>query len=199
MTETAHRTVYRKEYSAPDYSVDSIDLRFELGEDLTVVTSRLAMRRQYDVLQGMRPLVLNGKNITLRGLKLDGAPLDPIRYSATGELLTLHEAPPMFTLEIITELRPLENTSLEGLYRSAGMFCTQCEAEGFRSITYYPDRPDVLTLFTTTIIADRLLYPVLLSNGNLQERGDLPDGRHFATWHDPFKKQRDSDPRLQPW
>ena len=188
MTESAHSTVYRKEYTAPDYRVDSIDLRFELGEDSTLVTSRLALRRQYDDSQGLRPLVLNGKNITLRGLTLDGAPLDPDRYSVTGELLTLHEVPPLFTLEVITELRPQENTSLEGLYRSAGMFCTQCEAEGFRAITYYPDRPDVLTFFTTTLIADRQRYPVLLSNGNIQARGELPDGRHFATRHDPFRK-----------
>lgn len=188
MTETAHRTVYRKEYSAPDYSVDSIELRFELSEDSTIVTSRLALRSMYDVSQGIPPLVLNGKNITLRGLKLDGASLDTSRYSFTSELLTIHDVPPFFTLEIMTELRPQENTSLEGLYRSSGMFCTQCEAEGFRAITYYPDRPDVLTLFTTTIVADRDRYPVLLSNGNLQSRGELPDGRHFATWNDPFKK-----------
>ena len=188
MTETAHSTVYRKKYASPDYLVDTINLSFELGEELTVVTSRLTLRRQYDDSNGSRPLVLNGKNITLRGLKLDGAPLDPTRYSVTGELLTLHEVPSVFTLEVTTELRPQDNSSLEGLYRSAGMFCTQCEAEGFRAITYYPDRPDVLTFFTTTIIAERERYPVLLSNGNLQEQGELPDGRHFATWHDPFRK-----------
>lgn len=188
MTETSHRTVYRKEYTPPDYSVDSIDLRFELGEESTVVTSRLALRRRYDELQGTRPLVLNGKHITLRGLKLDGTPLHQDSYSVTDELLTIHEPPPVCTLEVITDLRPQDNSSLEGLYRSAGMFCTQCEAEGFRAITYYPDRPDVLTLFTTTIIADRERCPVLLSNGNLLERGELPDGRHFTVWHDPFKK-----------
>ncbi|HEY5522110.1 MAG TPA: aminopeptidase N, partial [Desulfuromonadaceae bacterium] len=188
MSETAHRTVYRKEYSAPDYNVDCIDLRFDLGEDSTLVTSRLLLRSEYDVSLGIRPLVLNGKNITLRGLKLDGAPLDSICYSVIDDLLTLHEVPSVFTLEVMTELRPQENTALEGLYRSAGMFCTQCEAEGFRAITYYPDRPDVLTLFTTTIVADQKRYPVLLSNGNLKARGTLPDGRHFATWNDPFKK-----------
>jgi aminopeptidase N len=188
MTETAHRTVYRNDYTPPDYSVDSIDLRFELGDDTTVVTSRMALRSGYDISDGMRPLVLSGKNITLRELTLDGVPLDPDRYSISGDLLTIREVPAAFTLEVTTELRPQENTSLEGLYRSNGMFCTQCEAEGFRAITWYPDRPDVLTLFTTTIIANRERYPVLLSNGNLQERGTLPDGRHFATWHDPFKK-----------
>jgi aminopeptidase N len=185
MTETAHRTVYRKEYTTPDYSVDNIDLRFELGDETTQVTSRLALRRQTG---RACPLVLNGKNLTLSGLKLDGVPLAPERYDATDDLLTISDIPALCTLEVTTALRPQDNTALEGLYRSAGMFCTQCEAEGFRAITYYPDRPDVLTLFTTTIVADKLQYPVLLSNGNLREQGDLPDGRHFATWHDPFRK-----------
>lgn len=188
MTETAHRTVYRNEYTSPDYSVDSIDLRFELGEDVTIVTSRLLLRKQRDASQPDRNLVLNGKNLVLKELKLDGILIDRKSYSVTGEALTILEPPPLFTLEITTEIRPQDNTSLEGLYRSAGMFCTQCEAEGFRAITYYPDRPDVLTLFTTTIIADRERYPVLLSNGNLQERGELSGGRHFVTWHDPFRK-----------
>jgi len=188
MTEAAHRTVYRKEYTAPDYRIDSIDLRFELGEEVTIVTSRMAVRAADDLVAGTRPLILNGKNLTMRALTLDGEALGRSRYSVTDELLTLHDVPAVFTLEVTTELRPQDNTALEGLYRSAGMFCTQCEAEGFRAITYYPDRPDVLTLFTTTIIADRERYPVLLSNGNLQERGELPDGRHFAVWLDPFKK-----------
>ncbi len=188
MTETTHKTVYRKEYTAPDYLVDSIDLRFDLGEETTSVTSRMVLRSAYDVSQGVRPLILKGKRLLLRELKLDGKPFDRDRYTVTEELLTLNDVPPLFTLEVTTELRPQENTSLEGLYRSAGMFCTQCEAEGFRAITYFPDRPDVLTLYTTTIIADRERYPVLLSNGNLQEQGILPDGRHFATWRDPFKK-----------
>ncbi len=188
MTETAHRTVYRKGYTAPDYTVDSIDLRFDLGDESTVVTSRLELRRRDAAQQGACPLVLSGKNLILQGLKLDGMPLHQDRYSVTDELLTIHEVPPEFTLEVTTELRPQDNSSLEGLYRSAGMFCTQCEAEGFRAITWYPDRPDVLTFFTTTIVAERERYPVLLSNGNLRERGDLPDGRHFAVWHDPFRK-----------
>ena len=188
MTETAHHTIYRNDYTAPDYRIDSIDLCFELGDDTTVVTSRLALRAAYDLSRGARPLLLNGKNILLRGVTLDGVPLDQSCYSVTDELLTLPELPPVCTLEVVTELRPQDNTSLEGLYRSSGMFCTQCEAEGFRAITYYLDRPDILTLFTTTIRADRESYPVLLSNGNLQAQGDLPGGRHFATWHDPFKK-----------
>ena len=185
MTETAHSTIYRNEYATFDYRVDNINLRFELGEDSTAVTSTMSL---VAVNQGQRPLVLVGKHLVLKELKLDGVPLSPERYQVTTELLTIHEVPATFSLEITTEIRPQDNTALEGLYRSNGMFCTQCEAEGFRAITYFPDRPDVLTLFTTTIVADRTRYPVLLSNGNLVERGELPDGRHFAVWNDPFKK-----------
>jgi aminopeptidase N len=188
MTESTHRTVYRRDYVKPDYLVESIDLRFELGEEITVVTSRTLYRAAYDYSQEQRALVLLGKHITLCALKRDGVDLAPDQYSATGALLTIANVPEVFILEVVTELRPQDNTALEGLYRSSGMFCTQCEAEGFRAITYYPDRPDVLTLFTTTIIADRKSCPVLLSNGNLVEQGELPDGRHFAVWHDPFKK-----------
>jgi aminopeptidase N len=186
MTETTHQAVYRKEYRTPEYSVDSIDLRFELGDTVTKVTATMVFRSEQ--ADAGRPLVLNGKHLILRGLKLDGILLDPGRYCVTSELLTIPDVPSVFTLEVVTELRPQDNTVLEGLYRSSGMFCTQCEAEGFRAITWYPDRPDVLTLFTTTIIADRKSCPVLLSNGNCVEKGTLPDGRHFATWHDPFKK-----------
>jgi aminopeptidase N len=188
MTETVHSTIYRKDYLPPDYVVDSVDLTFELGEESTIVTSRLALRANYDSAQRLRPLVLNGEHFTLRELAIDGAMLSKDCYTVTQELLTVHVVPPAFTLEVKSELRPRDNTYLQGLYCSAGMFCTQCEAEGFRSITYYPDRPDVLAIFTTTIIADRERYPILLSNGNLLDGGDLPDGRHFAKWHDPFRK-----------
>jgi aminopeptidase N len=185
MTETTHHTICRNDYTAPDYRINCIDLRFALGDETTLVTSRLELRRQTD---RECPLILNGKNLVLSKVALDGTPLDPASYTVTADLLTIHKVPHVFVLEVTTELRPQDNTSLEGLYRSNGMFCTQCEAEGFRAITYYPDRPDVLTLFTTTIIADKQRCPVLLSNGNLMEQGELPDGRHFATWHDPFKK-----------
>lgn len=188
MTDAAHNTIYRKDYTPFDYQINSTDLRFELGEQTTVVTSRLAIQANHDTSHGQRPLVLSGHRIKLLELSLNGALLDQNRYSVSAEQLTIQNVPASFTLEIKTELRPQENTFLEGLYRSNGMFCTQCEAEGFRSITYYPDRPDVLTVFTTTIIGDRQLYPVLLSNGNLKEQGEMPDGRHFATWHDPFRK-----------
>jgi len=189
MTTASHTTIYRKDYTPFDYLINSTELRFELGEDTTIVTSRLAIQPNFDTSQGARPLALNGHRFKLLGLSLDGAPLDGDRYSVTPEQLTIHSVPSApFILEVRTELRPQDNTFLEGLYRSGGMFCTQCEAEGFRSMTYYPDRPDVLSIFTTTVVADTLRYPVLLSNGNLIEQGEMPDGRHFATWHDPFRK-----------
>jgi aminopeptidase N len=188
MTETPHRTVYRKDYAPPDYLVDSIELRFELAEETTRVHSRLNMRANHDTALGARPLRLDGHRSTLVDLSLDGTPLTGGQYELDPEGLTIAAVPPLFTLEITTELRPGENTFLEGLYRSAGMFCTQCEAEGFRAITYFPDRPDVLAVYRVTIVADRVSCPVLLSNGNLVESGELDNGRHYAVWHDPFPK-----------
>jgi aminopeptidase N len=188
VTESIHPTIHRNDYKPPYYEVDSIELRFELGEETTIVRSRLAVRAGYDRSAGERPLVLNGQRLVLQEILLDGKALSAHEYELSEDSLTLHTVPPVFTLEVETELRPQDNTFLEGLYRSGGMFCTQCEAEGFRSITYYPDRPDVLSVFTTTIVADKARYPLLLSNGNPVDRGDLPDGRHFATWHDPFRK-----------
>ena len=188
MSASLHKTIHRYDYTPPDYLVDTVELRFELGEETTIVCSRLTMRLNYGVSSGPRPLVLEGQRLVLASIRVDGKPLLAKQYRVSDEQLTIHDVPDSFTLEIETVLRPQDNTFLEGLYCSAGMFCTQCEAEGFRTITYYPDRPDVLALFTTTIIADRALYPILLSNGNLLDSGDLADGRHFATWHDPFKK-----------
>ncbi len=188
MPESPHRIVYRKDYAPPRYLVDTVELRFELGEEITRVHSRLAVRANHDAAPGVRPLRLDGHRTVLLGLTLDGIPLDGDRYLLDSEGVTIPSVPPAFTLEVVTELRPGANTFLEGLYRSAGMFCTQCEAEGFRSITYFPDRPDVLSVYTVTIVADRSNCPVLLANGNLLESGGLPDGRHYAVWHDPFPK-----------
>ncbi|TLN02465.1 aminopeptidase N [bacterium] len=188
MTETTHATIYRKDYSPPDYLVETIELRFELGEETTRVHSRVSVRANYDPAQGMRPLRLDGHRLALAGLVLNGTPLGNDRYTLDKESLTISAVPAAFTLEVITEIRPQDNTFLEGLYRSNGMFCTQCEAEGFRAITYFPDRPDVLAVYTVTIVADRSKYPLLLANGNLLESGELPDGNHYAVWHDPFPK-----------
>ena len=135
------------------------------------------------------PLKLDGDGLTLVSLKLDGEPLAADRYAATPDGLTIPQPPNRpFTLEIETLVDPTANTQLSGLYRSSGTYCTQCEAEGFRRITYFPDRPDVMAVYTTRIEADKAEAPVLLANGNLTEHGDLPDGRHFAVWHDPWPK-----------
>jgi aminopeptidase N len=184
MTSSSHKTIYRADYTPPDFAIDSVKLTFELGEEVTRVTGVMAFRS----LTGSATLTLHGDAQPLLGLVLDGNPLPPERFTVSDEGLTITAVPGQFTLELVTELRPQDNTALEGLYRSSGMFCTQCEAEGFRSIIWYLDRPDVLSLFTTTIIADRQRYPVLLSNGNCVDKGELADGRHFATWHDPFRK-----------
>lgn len=188
MTDAPHATIYRKDYTPPDYLVDTIDLRFELGEETTRVHARLTVRANPASGPGTVPLRLDGHRATLIDVALDGVPLPGNGYAVDGEGLTIPGVPPAFSLEVTTEIRPQDNTFLEGLYRSGGMYCTQCEAEGFRSITYFPDRPDVLAVYTVTIVADRKACPVLLSNGNLVEKGELPDGRHFAVWHDPFPK-----------
>jgi aminopeptidase N len=188
MTTAVPVPVYRSDYAPPDYIVDCIDLRIEPGEETTRVVSHLVVRATFDNSQGQKPLLLDGRRFRLCSVLLDGVILPPERYTVTDEQLIITTVPALFSLEVISELQPQNNTFLEGLYCSNGMFCTQCEAQGFRSITYYPDRPDVLSVFTVTIVADREKYPVLLSNGNLQEEGELPDGRHFARWHDPFPK-----------
>ncbi len=184
----APKAVYLKNYRPPDYLIDKIDLRAELGERATTVISRLFVRRNPDRRRWPVPLVLDGQELNLQSIKLDGRELDKDDYTLNAESLTLPNIPDTFTLEIETRIKPQENTSLEGLYKSSNMFCTQCEAEGFRKITYYLDRPDVMARFTTLIIADKERYPVLLSNGNIIDKGGLPGNRHWVKWEDPFKK-----------
>ncbi len=179
-------TIYLKEYAAPTFLVDSVDLHFELGEEQTRVTSRLALKRQSSAAN--EPLILDGEKLELEKILLDGRPLEENEYKVDDESLTVPSVPESFILETTVAIRPQDNTALEGLYRSGDIFCTQCEAEGFRKITYYFDRPDVMSRFTTTIVADKQRYPVLLSNGNCVERQDMGDGRHSATWQDPFAK-----------
>jgi len=179
------KTIYLKDYQLPDYLIETVDLIFELDEDKTRVLSRLKINRQ---TSDSSPLILMGECLELGTIKIDAAELDGGAYQVTDTDLTINEVPETFTLEIETFLKPQENFSLEGLYKSSGNYCTQCEAEGFRKITYFLDRPDVMALFSTTIIADKKKYPVLLSNGNPVESGDYDDGRHWAKWYDPFKK-----------
>jgi len=188
MPHCQHQTIHQKDYAAPDYLIESVQLTFDLDPELTRVAARLAVRSNHDSSGGARPLVLDGEELSLVAIRLDGAELDPGRYQVNEGRLTIHEVPEAFVLEMTTQISPRRNTELSGLYASGPMLCTQCEAEGFRRITYFLDRPDVMAVYTVTLRADRASCPVLLSNGNPTARGDLPDGRHFVTWHDPFKK-----------
>jgi aminopeptidase N len=183
-----HQTVYLKDYRPPDYRIETVMLEFELDETRTRVKSLITAVCNHDKCEGIRPLVLNGRDLTLKAVKLDGRSLSERDFKLEDQLLTILPVPDRFTLEIETEIDPSANTELSGLYMSSGNYCTQCEAEGFRKITYYPDRPDVMARFFTTIVADKKKYPVLLSNGNLVGSGDLAEGKHFAKWHDPFPK-----------
>ncbi|MCW5588609.1 MAG: aminopeptidase N [Legionellales bacterium] len=180
------QTIYRQDYQQPPFWVDTIDLTVELGEEVTQVTSKVAYYRNPE--QARLPLRLHGQKLTLVSIHLNDSPLTTADYSVDEQGLTLLNPPETFKLTIVTHIKPQENTELEGLYKSSGNFCTQCEAEGFRRITYYLDRPDVMAKFTTKIIADKSRYPVLLSNGNLVAKGELSDNRHWVLWQDPFKK-----------
>jgi aminopeptidase N len=188
MSDKHHKTIYLKEYTPPPYLVTTVELRFELEESSTRVRNRMEFKRNPAVSRHDIPLELNGEKLGAPVLFLDGAELDQGRYSCDGKVLRIETLPDRFVLEVENVINPAANTDLEGLYLSSGNFCSQCEAEGFRRITFFPDRPDVMAVFTTTIVADRKKYPVLLANGNLREKGLLDDGRHFAVWHDPFPK-----------
>ncbi|MBD8680489.1 aminopeptidase N [Pseudomonas sp. CFBP 13719] len=182
------KMIYLKDYQAPDYLIDETHLTFELFDDHSLVHAQLVMRRNPARGAGLPPLVLDGELMELLGVKLDDSDLNAADYLLTAESLTLQPRSEAFTVDTSVRIHPETNTALEGLYKSTGMFCTQCEAEGFRKITYYLDRPDVMSRFTTTLIADQQQYPILLSNGNPVGNGPQEDGRHWATWEDPFVK-----------
>ena len=177
--------IHLADYRAPDHLVDEIRLDFDLSPRATRVKAKLAVRRngEHD-----RPMRFNGERLKPVSVAIDGRPLTASEYAIDDEFLTVFAAPAAFTLETEVEIDPEANKALEGLYISAGRFCTQCEAEGFRKITWFPDRPDALARFTVRIEADAAAYPRLLSNGNLIEAGALASGRHFAVWNDPFPK-----------
>ncbi|MDW5378130.1 aminopeptidase N [Halomonas sp. HP20-15] len=179
--------VYLKDYQPPAFRVTHTELKFDLAPSATRVSAVLHMERHPDSAPD-RPLELDGERLSLRRIAIDGQELQAGEYRVDTETLTIAEPPARFRLETEVDIDPASNTALEGLYLSNGMFCTQCEAEGFRRITYYPDRPDVMATFSTTVIGDAATLPVLLSNGNPVERGELPDGRHFVTWEDPHPK-----------
>ena len=187
-SQAKHKTIYLKDYCPPDYLVETVNLEFDLDETRTRVKSLMTVVCNHDRCEGIHPLVLNGGGGALKAIRLDGQLLSEHDYKLDGSSLTILPVPDRFVLEIETEINPAANTELSGLYMSASGFYTQCEAEGFRKITYYPDRPDVMARFFTTITADKKKHPVLLSNGNLIDWGELKGGRHFAKWHDPFPK-----------
>ena len=174
---------YRQDYQAPLYWCDSLDLDFQLQEPLTRVTAISRLRRSGDHNE---PLVLDGEGLDLVSVSVDGVPYQ--QYEQGESSLTLFNLPAECVLTVVTDIDPAANTALEGLYKSGDAYCTQCEAEGFRRITYYMDRPDILARYSTRITADKAKYPYLLSNGNKVASGDLDDGRHFVQWQDPFPK-----------
>jgi len=178
-------TVHRNDYTPPAYLVDSVEMGFDLAPDATLVSTRLVMRRN---AHG-EPLQLLGEALELLALRMNGKLLKANKdYQLNAESLLIAKAPDAVTLEITTRIQPSRNTTLMGVYVSNGNFFSQCEAQGFRKITYFPDRPDVMAKYTVMLRADKQKYPVLLSNGNLIESGDLDDGRHYALWQDPFNK-----------
>lgn len=181
--EQSPKATFLADYQVPDYLVDSVALHFDLDKATTRVSSKLMMRRNPEGQGG--ECTLDGEQLELISVRLDGRELSGNEYQRTDNQLLLPQVPDKFELEIVTEIHPDQNTALEGLYHSGRLLCTQCEAEGFRRITYYPDRPDVMAVFTVTIAADKAQWPIMLSNGNLQDQGQLDDGRHWVRWHDP--------------
>ncbi|MFA6904107.1 MAG: aminopeptidase N [Gallionellaceae bacterium] len=188
MPSTAPTTISRHDYTAPSYWVNTVEMGFDLDPSTTRVATRITMQR--NTASPDKDVELLGEEIKLVALRMNGKLLNKGAkgYSITGGKLRIANAPDEITLEIETLINPEKNTTMMGLYISNGNFFTQCEAEGFRKITYFPDRPDVMAKYTVMLRGDKKKYPVLLSNGNLVEQGDLPRGRHYAKWEDPFKK-----------
>ncbi len=178
--------VFLNEYRPADYNIMDVHLDFSLHDTATTVVATLQIAPNPRGVAGA-PLRLDGDGLLLVSAYADYVKLDPATATPNSFVLT---SPPegTFRLKITTVINPLENTRLMGLFRSGSVFCTQCEAEGFRRITYFLDRPDVMSVYTTRIEADKASFPILLGNGNLEEQGDLPNGRHFVVWHDPHRK-----------
>ncbi len=186
MTHTP-KTIRLADYRAPDYLIHETHLHFELFDDHALVHAHLVLERNPQLDDSLPPLVLDGVKLELKHIALDDRVLGAGEYQVDEENLRLQPQTASFTLDSTVRIEPQNNTELEGLYRSGGMFCTQCEAEGFRKITYYLDRPDVMSSFTTTLSADKQQYPILLSNGNKIDEGEEGE-RHWASWEDPHKK-----------
>ena len=175
--------IRREDYAAPAFWIDTVDLTFDLDPAKTRVLNRMQVRRNADVAP--QPLRLDGDELNLARVLVNG---QGASFRMEGDQLVIDGLPDAFELELFTTCCPIKNTKLMGLFVSEDTFFTQCEAEGFRRITYFLDRPDVMAMYTVTLRASKAAYPVLLSNGNLVDQGELPEGRHFAKWVDPFKK-----------
>ena len=185
MKSEQNQVIFRKDYQQPNYWVNSVSLGFLIEPTFTMVRSKIQFNHN---TTKQNKLVLNGVDIDLMKISIDGRVLDKSDYVIDDESLTIDNTPENFVLQVENKIYPSKNTALEGLYQSGDFFLTQCEAEGFRKITYYPDRPDVMAPFEVTLIANKKQYPVLLSNGNLVQSGDLKNGKHFARWSDPHPK-----------
>lgn len=179
------KTRYLADYQPSDYTIETVDLTFDLADKSTKVTSVCQFKR---INSDVNKLTLDGEHLKLLSIQLNDQVLANDAYQLTDSDITLNVDLDEFVLTVVTEINPEENTALEGLFKSGNAFCTQCEAEGFRRITYFLDRPDVLAVYTTKVIADKKAYPYLLANGNKIETGELAGGRHFVQWHDPFPK-----------
>ena len=179
-----HKAIFLKDYIAPDFTIENCTLEFDIFEEFTIVKNKMNIHQLNDDIRDLR---LNGMGIELLDLEINQKKLASDMYKIDEESLTLYNVLGSFELELITKIYPHENTELEGLYKSNGMFCTQNEPEGFRRISYFLDRPDVMAKYATKVIADKK-YPILLSNGNKKEFGELRDNRHFCVWEDPFAK-----------
>ncbi|MDC1513637.1 DUF3458 domain-containing protein [Porticoccaceae bacterium] len=183
----APEVIRLEDYQQPDYLIDKTHLKVDIHNDITLISAKLEMRRHPN--RPSRPLVLDGVNLELRSISIDGKTLGESEYRVDSESLTINKVPSRFVLETQVAIKPAENTALFGLFATHNLYSTQCEPQGFRQITYYLDRPDVLSEFFVTIEADKTRYPVLLANGNLLAgHDDLHQQRHSATWHDPFPK-----------
>jgi aminopeptidase N len=186
-SEIAPKSIYLKDYKVPDYLIDKTELHVDIHSEITTVTAKLHLRTNPAALSVAKSLTLHGVDLELVSIAINEKVLSQSDYRFGEETLTIFNTPVQFILTSCVRIKPEMNSSLEGLYKSRTMYCTQCEAEGFRKITYYLDRPDVMSEFTTTLVADKQ-FPVLLSNGNLIAQGEWNNNRHYATWHDPFKK-----------
>ncbi len=190
MLDTNPKTIYLKDYSLPEFLIESVELTFRLDENLTQVVSKIILRRNPESESKQTNLVLAGEELELHNVSIDGVTLGKTQYQQSDESLNIENVPQnsSFILRLENSINPKINTALEGLYLSNTMLCTQCEAQGFRKITFFLDRPDIMCQFKTTLIGDKEKYPVLLSNGNKIDCGELDNNQHWVSWDDPFKK-----------